>query len=386
MPNLADIQAIFDRCMQGTATQAERDLLHDWMEEPQNEAAAIKLWEDAFAASDGSLQMDAQSREQMVTTILRSQPARVKRLNPWLKYAAAIVVLIAAAGYLWLSRQQPATQVAKQLSLEDITPGRTGAILTLADGSTISLDSSANGIIARQNGTNVSLQNGQLSYNAGEATTQTVAYNTMTTPKGMQYSLVLPDGSKVWLNAASSLTYPTLFNGKERRVEIKGEAYFEIAPNATQPFFVNIKNKAEIQVLGTSFNVNAYDDEPAINTTLVTGKVRIHAGAQATLAPGQEARITAGASSIAVKPGADIDKALAWKNGVFDFNGAKLEEVMKQLSRWYDIDVVYEQGIPDKEFFGKMSRDVTLAGLLRGLEDAEVHFRLEAGRRLVVLR
>lgn len=301
---------------------------------------------------------------------IQQRPVRKMRYQ-WAAAAAVAALLISGATFYRL-RHQPAFN-KPTIQLADIQPGKQGAILTLANGEKIVLDSLANGQLP---GTNASLTNGQLNYTA---TTTGTSYNTMTTPKGRQFVVILPDGSKVWLNAQTSLRYPTAFNGKERRVDIIGEAYFEIAPNASQPFFVNIPGKAEIAVLGTSFNINAYTDESAINTTLITGTVKIE---NTLLRPGQTAQLTTALTIV----NADVEKVTAWKNGIFNFEGESLQEVMRQLARWYDIEVVYAPNMPDIVFGGKMSRDVPLAGLLRGLEATGVHFRLEEGSRLVVYK
>ncbi|WP_343673824.1 FecR domain-containing protein [Chitinophaga sp.] len=301
---------------------------------------------------------------------LQQRPVRKMRYQ-WAA-AAAIAVLLVSGATWYLIRHQPVF-TKPTIQLADIQPGKQGATLTLANGEKVVLDSLANGQIS---GTNASLTNGQLSYKASNTGT---SYNTMTTPKGRQFVVVLPDGSKVWLNAQTSLRYPTAFIGPERRVEIIGEAYFEIAPNASQPFFVNIPGKAEIAVLGTSFNINAYTDESAINTTLIDGAVKIQ---NTLLRPGQTAQLNTALTIV----NADVEKVTAWKNGIFNFEGESLQEVMRQLARWYDIEVVYAPNVPNIIFGGKMSKDVPLAGLLRGLEATGVHFRLEAGRRLVVYK
>jgi ferric-dicitrate binding protein FerR (iron transport regulator) len=233
------------------------------------------------------------------------------------------------------------------------------------------------------------LKNGQLLYNAGGPVKGAVTYNTMTTPKGRQFQLVLPDGSKVWLNAASSLRYPTVFAGNERTVEVTGEAYFEVARNATKPFVVKVGHETEVQVLGTHFNINSYKDEANINTTLLEGSVRVlNKGKKALLKPGQSAQVAMQANQTAgikIVNDVDMEKVMAWKNGLFNFQDASLQEVMHQLERWYDIEVVYEKGAPEIEFVGKMERSLSLSEVLRGLQISEVHFRIEQGRRLVVM-
>lgn len=316
----------------------------------------------------------------------------------WLRYAAAVICLLAAGTYLWFrNMEQPAKSTAGTIP-EEIVPGKQGAVVTLADGSEVVLDSLGNGIVASENGAQVVLKDGQLTYDPTGITENKIVYNTTRTPRGRQFKLQLPDGTMVWLNAASSLRYPTTFGGADRRVEITGEAYFEVARNPRQPFFVKINDQAEVEVLGTSFNVNAYKEEASINTTLIDGSIRASVvpdakqgnAESAVLKPGQQARIMnlladASKSSIKIVNNADFDKVLAWKNGLFNFQDKSFEEVMRLLERWYDIEVVYEQGVPDIQFVGEMSRDVSFEGLIRVLKESEVHFRLEDGKRLIIM-
>jgi transmembrane sensor len=274
-----------------------------------------------------------------------------------------------------------------------IAPGKSGAVLTLADGSQLVLDSMGNGMVATQNGTQVLLKGGELAYAPAGSVSGEIAYNTMTTPKGRQFQLTLPDGTRVWLNAASSLRFPTAFGGNERLVSVTGEAYFEVARNNKQPFKVNVNGKATVEVLGTQFNVNAYDNESSIQTTLLNGSVRVSdaktTASAVVLKPGQQARMAndlnqATANNIKLVNDVDINKVMSWKNGLFDFEGASLSEVMRQIERWYDIEVVYEKGIPNVEFEGKMTKDVPLKDLLTMLDRSDVHFRIE-NRKLIVL-
>lgn len=305
----------------------------------------------------------------------RIHPPKRRTLRPWHYAAAAAAVLALLIAGIWLW-QTPRRNASPFAHAADIAPGKTGAVLTLADGSQVVLDSITNGVIAAQNGTQVVMKNGQLAYDPSSNTGNNIAYNTMSTPKGRQFHLTLPDGTRVWLNAASSLKYPTAFTGKERRVTVTGEAYFEVAQNASQPFRVNVPGAAPVEVLGTSFNINAYIDEEDIRATLLEGSVRI---GNTILQPGQQMKVKAG--NVAE---ADMDKVMAWKNGIFNFNDASLKEVMRQLERWYDIEVIYENGVPDTYFYGKVSRDVSLAGILKVLEATRVHFRVE-GRKLIVM-
>ncbi len=303
------------------------------------------------------------------------------------RWAAILIPVLAATAYFLMPGKKAVLQPSAQAIAADIVPGRNGAVLTLADGSQVVLDSLGNGIIATQKGAQVLLNGGQLSYtpsHEGEG----ADYNLITTPKGRQFKLVLPDGTKVWLNAASSLRFPTSFAGKSRVVDVSGEAYFDVARNASMPFYVNVNKHTRIEVLGTRFNINAYENEQHINTTLVEGSVRVASGtggASVMLKPGQQAQ-SGGQSEGAIKVvnNADIEKIIAWKDGLFNFNGVSLREVMRQLERWYDIEVIYEKNVPDITFYGKMTKDVSLNGLLIGLQKSEVHLRIE-GRKLIVL-
>ncbi|MGZ3852717.1 MAG: FecR family protein [Flavisolibacter sp.] len=303
--------------------------------------------------------------------------------RPWM-VAAALIVIVATLGVFWLRNRNvgPINKPALVSSPAPIVAGKNAAILTLSDNTKIVLDSAHNGIVAVQNGSDVVLKGGQLVYNAGNSAT--ALYNTMTTPKGRQFSVVLSDGTKAWLNAASSLRYPTVFAGKERRVEITGEVYFEVAKNKQMPFKVKVSPNMEIEVLGTHFNVNSYSNEPSVNTTLLEGTVQIVNGAETqVLKPGQQARVNSN-QKISVIGDVDLKKVMAWKNGVFDFEDASLQDVMRQLERWYDIEVVYEKGIPNIEFVGSLSRDLSLQDVLKGLKLSEVNFRIE-GRKLIVM-
>jgi ferric-dicitrate binding protein FerR (iron transport regulator) len=249
------------------------------------------------------------------------------------------------------------------------------------------LDSAGNGVITRQNGTSVILKNDGLQYSPEDAGTGEMKYNTVTTSKGRQFRVVLPDGTKVWLNAASYLRFPVAFNAKERMVEFSGEAYFEVAKNAAQPFRLKVPGKIDLEVLGTVFNVNAYTNESNSYTTLVEGAVRISltgkTGGAVVLKPGEQ--LQAGGPGMEVTRNANVEQATAWKNGLFNFEGVGLREMMRQLERWYDLEVVYEGNVPDVRFFGEMSRTLQLSDVLAGLERSDVHFRLEEGRRLVVM-
>lgn len=312
-----------------------------------------------------------------------ARPAKVRNLRYWWAAAAIVLMIAAAAAFLWQRPAQRSSGVTAQTHTHnDAAPGSSKATLTLGDGSVITLDSAGNQVL-QQGAAAIHLKGGQLSYDV-QGNDAVISYNTLKTPRGGQFQVKLPDGTGVWLNAASSLRYPTAFRGKERLVEVTGEAYFEVVKNAAMPFRVKVNGDAAIEVLGTSFNINAYEDEAEMQATLLEGAVRVTKGANATvLKPGQQARVGA---SINVMNDANVAQVMAWKNGVFDFNNMGLKEVMRQLARWYDIDVEYKGQAPGTEFWGKVGRNLTLSQVLKGLEGTGVHFEIkDNGKKLVVL-
>jgi len=372
-----ELALVLQDTAQETSVQGQLQLLME--ESPAGDEIRVSRWDKNIAAI-----LDA------------DKGAAPRRIPVYKKYgwaaAAAVLILLAGGVYVWrMPAKQPAVAVTQPES--DVAPGGNKAMLILAGGKRIVLDSAANGSIARQGNVNIiKLSNGQLVYNlngnAGE-----IGMNTMATPVGGQYQLTLPDGTKVWLNAASSITYPTAFAGKERKVSIIGEAYFEVANDKARPFTVNVNNESEINVLGTHFNVNAYADETAARTTLLEGSVQIssHAGGRAeqvVIKPGQQAVAQHPGSNaprqISVVNEPDVEQAIAWKNGRFNFNGADLHTVMRQLTRWYGINVKYEGNVSDEVFQGELTRDLNLSQVLRILGKMEIKFRIE-GKTLVVM-
>ncbi|MET0465008.1 MAG: FecR domain-containing protein [Chitinophagaceae bacterium] len=310
---------------------------------------------------------------------------QTRRWKRWVVAAALFAAVSTGIYFLQLEPGVTGQQVAEQAPASTIIEaGKDGAILTLADGRTMILDSLGNGVLTTQSGSAVVLENGQLSYNKNDHAVTEMAFNTITTPKGRQFRLQLEDGTRVWLNAASSLKYPAAFTGSDRRVEITGEAYFEVAKDQRRPFHVKLTDDTEIEVLGTQFNVNSYSNEASINTTLLEGSVQINnRNGKTVITPGQQAQVFAGADAVKVLNAVNTGRITAWKDGVFNFENASLFEVMRQLERWYDIEVEYDKGVQNYEFFGKMGRDLSLQDVLRGLEMNEVNFKVE-GRKIVV--
>lgn len=308
-------------------------------------------------------------------TIIR----RATRRNYW--WAAAASLLLIGGGALWISRsgQQKPAVIVQQTAL---TPGGNKAILRLANGQEIILDDQANGKIAEQGGvTVIKADSGAIAYTG---TGNNVQYHTLSTPRGGQFQLTLPDGSQVWLNSASSIRYPTAFTGTERMVEMTGEGYFEIAPDAAKPFTVKA-GRLDVHVLGTGFNIMAYADENAIRTTLVSGSVKVEAGdATAVLTPGLQASLSPeGQTFKTSRP--DLAEVLAWKNGQFRFNKTGIKNIMRQVARWYDVEVSYEGNVDNIEFQGILSRKVTAQALLETLEaTGEVHFKVKGDHISVI--
>jgi ferric-dicitrate binding protein FerR (iron transport regulator) len=314
-------------------------------------------------------------------------------LRKW-GWAAAVILLIGAAVYIGTKKTTSHLADAGNPAPLNIPPGGSKAILTLADGSAIILDSAANGRLAIQGNTRIVKDaNGKISYGPGGASTptgrygQTTAMNTLSTPMGGQYQLTLPDGTHVWLNAASSITFPIAFTGKQRRVEVTGEVYFEVTGNKLQPFVVDVKDKQSVEVLGTRFNINSYRDEANVQTTLAEGSIKVTGGKKgpvAILRPGQQAVVSSPDQPVKVVDHNDLRKILAWKDGLFDFNGADVPSVMRQLARWYDIRIKYEGVIPSIHFKGGLDRNVNLSEILKILPELGIRYRME-DRTLIVL-
>ncbi|QRR01280.1 FecR family protein [Dyadobacter sandarakinus] len=379
------LQHLFNRYYQGTASAAEQEefmslvrtgkydaLLEEWLKDswmnPQ-ESSELFSNEKSNAILDSILQASRQKP---------ASSAKVFNLN-WARYAAAAMLVLTGLG-LWYhvrKSENPVTGELRVARVTDVKPGGNKALLTLSDGSAIALDKVKSGFVARQGNAEISkAQDGIFVYHAGTTgSSDKLSMNKIATPKGGQYQVQLPDGSKVWLNASSSIRFPSVFAGKERKVEITGEAYFEVAKDKSKPFRVSF-NQSEVLVLGTTFNIMAYPEEGISKTTLVEGSVSIrHVGRKAQLKPGQQAAVlSSGQIKTRYTP---VEEALAWKNGEFYFQDAGVEEVMRQLSRWYDVQISYEGKIPLKQFTGRISRQVNLSEITGMLRFAGVNCRLQ---------
>lgn len=389
----ARLSYLFKSYYEQTATQQEKDELFQAIHASVNDAELTALIQVAWSnlhvkepLLDPSKSMDILNsilqNEANQNNIYEIKPPGDNRL--WIKFgvAAALMVFAGFGAYVYLNKKrQEATKrnIAQTHLLHDALAGGNKAFLTLSNGKTIYLDSAQNGVLAKQGNTQIKkTRDGQLVYEGeqGRAGDQPLTKNTISTPRGGQYQLVLNDGSKVWLNSASSLTFPAVFTGKTRDVEITGEAYFEVAKNAAMPFRVKTNN-AVVEVLGTHFNVMSYNDEAVMKTTLLEGAVKISNGQfTSLLKPGQQASLSQN-GQIKVTDADDIDDAIAWKDGLFQFRDADIEAIMRQVARWYDVDVSYQGKMPAKEFTGRISRNVKASELLGMLKYAGINFKIE---------
>ncbi|MDN5288008.1 MAG: hypothetical protein JWR38_4282 [Mucilaginibacter sp.] len=371
---------LFDKYKAGECTPDEIAFMESWYftyEDPQNEDISL---------SDRKEDLDE------IWNNLNGVPHRKQRLIwPRMVAAASILMFLSIGGYYLFHKSNNQAQLT-QNKMDDITPGSNKAILTLSNGRQILLNNSQSGQLANQNNTIITnTVKGQVVYKAGtgnaDLTPEQVLYNIMTTPKGGQYQVILPDGSKVLLNAASSLRYPAAFTGKERKVELTGEAYFEVIHNAKSPFRV-ITGGQVVEDIGTHFNVNAYDDEHLIKTTLIEGSVKLSAkDRQVILKPGQQSRLNVDSADQGIKviEDANVEEAIAWKNGYFRFNNNKIPEIMRQLSRWYDVDIIYKGPVTNEGLNGKISRFKNISQVLQMLESTGlVHFKIH-GKEVTII-
>jgi transmembrane sensor len=367
-----ELKNLFKKYHEDTCTEEEKALLEAWY---------LKF-------NEHDLDITPKRIKAIGNTILRELPGNhtlFGKIGVRLA-AAAILIGIILTVTLKLSFQQ---QPVKKLSYTpEIAPGTNTATLTLSNGKKINLTNAVNGQLAIQSGIQIlKTGSGQIIYQTtddrGEsADNQT---NNISVPKGGQWQVILPDGSKVWLNSVSTLNYPSSFKKqKERIVQLSGEAYFEVAKDRSHPFIVKT-DKQVVTVLGTHFNINSYPDEPAVKTTLAEGRIMVSTSTANTkfLIPGQQAILKNDALSVKE---ADIEEALAWKSGYFRFNDEKIQSIMRKLSRWYNIDVQYEGDISEEGMNGKISRFKNISQALKALEATKtVHFKVE-GRRVTVLK
>ncbi|WP_316789352.1 FecR family protein [Pedobacter frigoris] len=379
--NEREAAELLDKYNKGVASPSEKAIVQHWY-----------LMESAVQNS-GTDHLDyTHLKSKMwknISTTTGIDHTKAKTFRLWPRIAAAMLLLITLGTLAYLYQDTPENRQKtwqKQIAKSGIKSGGNNAVLILADGSRISLNDANNGKITNQAGVDiVKTADGKLVYTVAKTTPGSAAsnaLNTIETPRGGQYQINLPDGTTVWLNAASSLRFPITFSKTERRVELTGEAYFEVARNEHLPFRV-VSNKQTVEVLGTHFNVNSYTDEPIIKTTLLEGSVKVLTeGTSKVIKPGQQAEVSDSKSSLKVK-NIDAQEVISWKNNVFHFENADIKNIMRQMERWYNIDVEYSGDIPDRIYEGELSRKANLDEVLKMLSYAGINFRI-TGKTIVV--
>lgn len=388
MESSATFTQLLDKYLTQTITAEEEKVFFQLVQSKKHVQELEAVIDEALGDAAFDVTEDPQLRETLFERILEQREKPVRRIPLYRRWGWAAAILLVVGGsvcfYNTTRNNEKDLIVQDQKHNKDILPGSNKALLTLSDGTVITLDSAANGAIAQQgNSSVVKLANGEIRYEVNGIAQNKVMMNTMATPKGGQYQLTLPDGSKIWLNAASSISYPAVFTGNERKIKVSGEVYMEVAKDARKPFFVDVDGRSTVQVLGTSFNINSYANEGNIKTTLVDGSVKVLShGRHVTLQPGQQAVIAGNTDDIRLQP-ANIDRVLAWKNGFINFESGSFQEVMRQIERWYDIDVKVEGSMPPASIEGRMDRGVQLSDLMVLLNNFGIHTRLE-GRTLIL--
>ncbi len=386
---------LFYKFINKMATEDEEHELFNMIRKTDDDENLHALIDEVMNRHMSEQKMKEENAGRVLSLILATarEEKRVVAFNfrKWAAAAALLAVAGCVAAWLLNSGNEKSSTIAGNTNtISAVHPAKAGALLTLADGSVVSLDSLQANQIQPQGGTMVSVTSNEIVYNDQHASQ--VTWNTLSTPRRRLFHLVLPDGSRVWLNAESAIRYPTSFDGKDRKVELTGEAFFEVVKNEKMPFKVSINAQTEVEVLGTAFNIDAYRNEAQIRTTLLNGSVRLNIDNGAAqpmncmLRPGEQALVPgAGTISQIQVEKADTAKVMAWRRGIFNFRKhADIKTVMRQLERWYNIDIVYEKNIPEITFGGKMGRDLSLQHVLRILEISKVHFRLESNNKLVV--
>ena len=383
--NKKRLELLAIKWLEGSITPEEQKEFSDWYNRDQDLTVFVP---------PSSATCEEEHREKILSGILDKRQYYQKSVN-WYRPAIAVAILLIAACYsiIFFTREQkPLINHAESALSHDVGPGGEKATLTFDDGRSIALDEQQNGILTYDNGVRITKNNGMVIYETTDSEREKTGYNIITTPRGGEYTLRLPDGSTVWLNAASSLRYPTTFSDHSRVVELQGEAFFDIVPFESAnkqgydkiPFIVTINGKQTVKVLGTQFNINGYEDEQSVKTTLVEGCVEVltDKGRSALLKPNQQSNLATN-GKLTITEHADMEEALAWKNGLILFKDTDIKIIMRQIARWYDVDVVYRDNIPERLFNGGISRNSKLSSLLEILETSGIHFSVE-GKQIIV--
>lgn len=374
----AQISDLAKKYLDGKATAAEQEALHAWFDRANPGDTEIVISPQPETLEGTKVRMLRELQEHIARDKAVPAPVLPAR-RKWLPWVAAAFIIVAAGGYLLL---QPEKQEGT-MAVSPVLPAGNKAMLTLGNGTVVDLSASTDGTIVEQGGTTVKKQQALLIYDADNGGAKP-AINKLSVPRGGKYQLILPDGTRVWLNADSELKFPTAFTGTERLVELDGEGYFEVTGNADQPFIVQTPGP-RIEVLGTDFNVRAYPEEPTINTTLLKGSVKVVTtnGKSSLLKPGDLAKV-GDDHNIRIIPGADPALAVAWKDGFFAYRNEDITVILREIGRWYDVDINYEGPVTRRRFTGKVSRSYSLSEALSILEASDLHFRQEE-KKIIVL-
>lgn len=376
----AEAKELLNKYMKGECTPEEKGLVEHWY---LSESSKQSLPDDQEDFSPEKMQMWDEISEM---SDLQNRRKRSGVILWGTSIAAAVLLIFSISNNFFIEKEEALISKKENVQVFDKEAGSNKAVLTLGDGSKIILDDALKGNIAIEGGISIrKSSDGSIVYDIPELAvrnSKSVPYNTIETPKGGKYQVILPDGSIVWLNAGSLLRFPAIFTGNERNVELSGEAYFEVAKNIDMPFNVRTKNM-NIHVTGTQFNVMAYNDESYSAATLVEGSVQVSNPSQKLfLQPGEQ--VLANETSNLSKRDADIEETIAWKNGLFQFNNSDIHTVMNQISRWYDVSIEYRGRVPEKHFGGYISRESKLSQVLKMLELSGVRFSIEE-KKIIVL-
>ncbi|THU40465.1 DUF4974 domain-containing protein [Niastella caeni] len=390
---MTDIALLIHKYLKEELNSRERQELEEWKTQSEsNQHIFEKLTNDEYllSAISDAYKIDPDEVAQrkinaLIDSDQQTTATKIRSIWPRLSVAAAILVLLSITTiYILRKKQEPGTDLVNtSKAKQDITPGTHKATLKLSDGRSIVLDSAALGQLAKQGNAQIINKKGELVYSAPNKGGQegAVLWNTLSTAKGQTYHLKLSDNSVAWLNSESSIRFPVLFTGDKRQVEITGEVFFEVAHDADKPFTVMARG-IYVNVLGTKFNLNAYEDEEAVKTTLVEGLVKVSKGDQGKqIKPGQQAQVIA--NEIKILDNVDVDKVTAWRQGYFRFKEDKLSEAMKNIARWYNIEVVFEGSAANIEISGNIHRSSNLSEVLKLLAAIDVNTRIE-GRKLIL--
>jgi ferric-dicitrate binding protein FerR (iron transport regulator) len=396
------LEYLFERYLNRQCNESEEAELMELLGLPENERMVKLVMDKLMDKSADDLKMPEDTARvilQQIVAVNNRKAIGAKAVlftGVWRKVAAAaVVIVIAVAAMIYAGRDKKAPEKTVVKEKSDIHPGGDKGSLTLADGTVLSLNEMPDGILQQQGNYRIRKKGGvlQCDINGGDAQIAGKSYNVLSTPRGGQFQLMLPDGSNVWLNAESSLKFPVAFDKNAREVELSGEAYFEVKTirdqnsKAKKPFNVLVRlpsgKEARVEVLGTHFNVNAYNNESSVKTTLIEGAVNVsEEGSSVVLKPGQQARLSEN-NSLSVDRHADVEGAVAWKNGLFHFDNVDITTIMRQIGRWYNVDIVYAGKIAPRHFVGKIRRSAELSEVLEILRLSDIDFKVD-GKTIVV--